>query len=260
MKSNRIMWGIVSLVVLMTIAVTVGTMDSRSEGKSTAQSQPTPPPDNAGYEDLSKYVIAEYDAPLPENAVKREKRKAKNQRYDGQYWVVKNPHPDDGGVGRVTEIPPPRAIPTDESALVIIGEVVNASAHLSNDKSGVYTEFDFCVKELIKEDASNKAAQQGGCITADRAGGFVRYPNGQKVLYRNSGQDLPRVGSEYVLFLTNSEMSPNYEILTGYELKENTVSPLDREIPFDSFKDMNRLNFIRAIRDKVLRQVPKPNQ
>jgi hypothetical protein len=174
------MWGFVALVVLTTIAVTLGTLESRSQQKP----QPTPPQtNNGGYYDLTQYAIVDYDAPEPASAKEREERRLKSQRYDGQHWVMSNPHPDDGGVSRYDEDIPPLMIPAAESDLVITGEVVGAAAFLSNDKKSVYTEFNVCIEETLKDDASNKMVK-GTCITADREGGYIRYPNGQKIIYR----------------------------------------------------------------------------
>lgn len=258
MKSNRIMWGLTSLVVLITVAVTLGTMDSRSHETLIGHSLATPTP-GGGYEDLSKYAVVDYDASLPANAKDREKRTLANQRYDREEWVLTNPHPDTGMVGRFDEdeTPPPELIPDDESDLVIVGEIVNVSAHLSNDKSGIYSEFTIRVNQILKNDVS-KQIGQGESVNADRAGGFVRYPNGQKVLYRHSELGLPRVGSEYVFFLTNDKRSPNYGILTLYEIRDNGLIQLDPERRFDEFKGANKLIFIEAIRNKIGRS-SQPN-
>jgi len=244
MKNNRIIWGLVSLVVLITIAVSLGTMSSYSQ-QDTAKEQ-----DNKGYEDLSKYAVVDYDAPELKNAAEREKRKLKNKRYDGQDWVHGNPHTDTGGVGRYDEVIPTPLFPTKESDLVVVGKISNVSAHLSNDKFGVYSEFTIRVDQILKNDDSKKI-EQGDSVTADRAGGFVRYPNGQKVIYRLNERALPHDGNEYVFFLTSDKQSPNYEILTLYELKDASVVQLDHGHRFDAFKNAGKQKFIKVIRDKI---------
>lgn len=244
MKSNRIIWGLVALVVLITIAVSFGTKNSHSQqGNSNKQ-------DNKGYEDLSKYAVVDYDAPEPTNATEREERKLKNKRYDNQDWVLKNPHPDDSGVGRYDEQTPPPLIPADESNLVIVGKIVKVTAHLSNDKLSVYSEFTIRVEQILKNDVSREVKQEE-FIIADRAGGYVRYPNGQKVLYRLSERGLPKVGSEYVFFLTSDKQNPNYEILTLYGLKDARIIQLDYGRKFDDFKNASKQNFIEAVRNKI---------
>ncbi len=263
MRNNRIIWGLVALVVLTTIAISLGTMSSHSQ-QDTSKKQDNKGQeknqDRKGYEDVSKYPIVDYNAPESENDVEREERKLKNKRYDNKGFVKKNPHPDTGGVGLIDEIPPPPAIPSAESDLVIVGKILDVKASLSNDKRGIYSEYTVRVEEILKGNGSNKVAP-GKEITIDRAGGSVIYPNGQKVFYRVSGKNLPLVGSEYVLFLTNDKQSPNYEILTGYELKDSRVNPLDTGGRFDDFKGTGKLNFIEAIRNKISESSqPEKNQ
>lgn len=131
-----------------------------------------------------------------------------------------------------------------------MGEVVSANAHLSNDKLGIYSEFEVRTEQIIKNDATNNVVP-GKSVFVDRIGGYVHYSNGQKVLYRIAGKDLPRVGSRYVLFLTKDKRSPNYKILTGYEFKADSIIPLDFEIAFNDFKGIGELNFLKAIHAKI---------
>lgn len=244
MKSNRFIWGLTVILVLITIAVSFAPISSFSQ-KETKKEQV-----NNGFEDLSKYPIVDYNAPLPLSAVEREERILKNKRYDNQHWVLKNPHPEDSGVGRVDEVPSPPVIPTFESDLIIVGEIINANAYLSNDKTGVYSEYIVKVENVIKGDDSNKAISES-FIIADRSGGCVRYPKGQKVYYQKLGEVLPWVGSRYVLFFISDKQSPNYIILTGYELKGGKAVPLDDAPPFRDLPEISESNFIEAIRDKI---------
>lgn len=244
MQNNRIIWGLVSLIVLITIVVSFGTKSGHSQ-KDTSIKQ-----DSRVTDPLSKYAFTDYNAPETGNVKEREERRLKNSRYDNQYWVLKNPHPETGGVGRYDEILPLPLFPFDESDLVIVGRIVNVSAHLSNDKSGVYSEFIIRLEEILKSDAS-KSIQPGEFITADRKGGGVRYPNGQRVIYEHSEHGLLFAGNEYLLFLKCDEKSPNYEILIGYELKEGGVKRLDEGRRFDEFKGMGKQKFLEVIRDKI---------
>ncbi|HEX8251237.1 MAG TPA: hypothetical protein VF599_23900, partial [Pyrinomonadaceae bacterium] len=152
MKNNRIIWGLVALVALITIAVSLGTINSHS------QQETSPQQDKKGSEEWSKYPIVDYDAPEPANATEREERKLKNKRYDNQGLVLKNPHPDDSGVDVIDEIPPPPHIPTAESDLIIVGKILDGKAYLSNDKRGIYSEYTIRVREILKGDVSDKSA------------------------------------------------------------------------------------------------------
>lgn len=255
MKKNRMMWGFVLLVVLTTIAVTVCTMDSHSQQKP----QPTPnQPTNNGHDDLTKYAIVDYDAPEPLNDKEREERRLKSRRYDGQHWVGANLHPDDGKVGRYDEDIPPLMIPAAESDLIIIGEIMSANAYLSVDKRNVYTEFSVCIEEILKEDVSNRMVK-GTCLMVDREGGYVRFPNGQKVLYKKTTRDLPGAGRKYVLFLTSDKKTPTYAILTGYQLTESAFIPLDRDNRRGDFTGTDGPALLIAIRNDISKSLKTKN-
>lgn len=254
MLSNKKMSILVLVIVVFTI--TFSFISLRSQG------QDDPNRTNQNKRDWSKwkehrakyesqFPVANYDAPELENLQEREKRKKKNNRYDNsRLSVIKNPDIDSSEIELVDERPLPLAIPTAESELAVIGEIINAEAYLSNNKAGIYSEFTIRVDEVLKNDVSNKLTQ-GSSITVDRPGGFVKYPNGPKVLYSVSGKGMPHTGNRYVLFLTKPDQSLNYYILTGYELKENKVNPLDNASRFEHFKGMSETDFIKTIRETL---------
>jgi hypothetical protein len=260
MKSNRMIWVVATLVVSATMAITFGTRDSRSQEKNQGQVQSTP--ENNGYKDRSRFAVVDYDEPLPTDVKECQKRKLANGRYDGMGWVFKKPYPDDSGSGLEDEKDPPSLVPVTESDFIVVGQITESHAHLSNDKLGVYTEFSIQVKRILKEDAAKKIVLDES-ITADREGGYVRYPNGQKIFYENSNRSLPQLGKEYVFFLTSDKQSPSYNILTLYELKESGITRLDYVQNIDDFKDRyknaTKATFIEAIRNKSLQlsQPPK---
>lgn len=90
-------------------------------------------------------------------------------------------------------------------------------------------------------------------VIADREGGVVVYPNGQRVRYGNSDRGLPLLGTKYLFFLTKDYLRPNYEILTSYDLSGNRVYPMETGHPFDEFKDATKTTFIEIVRNKLRR-------
>lgn len=116
------------------------------------------------------------------------------------------------------------AIPVKESELIIIGSVLEAAAHLSNNKKTVYSEFLIQVDEVLKDTTGN--TKKEGFVTVDREGGFVEYINGLRRLHHIAGLLMPQVGRKNILFLKNPEKGPNFEIINGYELKEDGVRVL----------------------------------
>jgi hypothetical protein len=242
------MWAIVALVVMTTVAVTVGTLSSHSQSTSSVKPQQTVPENPFG--DLRKFPIAKYNAPEPANAAEREDRRIKGKRHDAKLPVTKVPAPD-----AIAEIssdaePIPKAIPADESSLVAVGTITEAEAFLSNEKKGIYSEYTIRIQTILKEDPRKKL-KPDDTVTADRSGGVVEYPNGQLVLYRNSWQALPEVGARYLLFLgTDDDKNPNYRILTAYQLKDGNIAALDYVQQFKDFDGTSETDFIKLVQGK----------
>jgi hypothetical protein len=215
-----------------------------AKGRPTPSIDRFPGPKVRG--DQSRYPATDYDAPLPTDKVEREKRVQKSKRYDGWDWVVSHPAPETSGAGATDETPPPSAVPVDESDAIIVGRVSNAHAHLSNNKRGVYTEFEIVVDEVLK--SGKRKIRSGETSTVDRPGGIVRYPNGQTLFYVYGAIGFPQVGTTVVLFLTTDGQSPNYQVLTGYELNDAGAWALDYLGPD---LGLSASQLLQIIRDKV---------
>lgn len=249
MKSNRIIWGIVLLVVLTTIVVSFGTLDSHSQQKSINQSQPTPTPDS-GFGDLTKYAVVDYYAPETGTAAEREERRVKNKRYDVSIPVVKEPHQETVAISISDLEPLSPAIPIAESRLIVVGQILNSTAFLSNEKKGIYSEYCLQIQRILKEDRRKKI-QTDEYITIDRAGGIVRYPSGQKILYSVDWQRLPEPNGRYLFFLINDDdQNPNYKILTAYQLKNDKVMALDNHPDFREYNGKGETDFIKLVLGK----------
>jgi hypothetical protein len=251
MKSNRIIWGIVSIVVLFTVAVSFGPFKSSGQNAILQLKETptlTPTPELKDTRDLSMYGSVNYSA-APENASSA--RFSANKRYDDQDWVYKSVHPVTGGVGRIMEDPPPPLYPVDESELVATGEVTSVKAFLSNDRGCVYTEFSIGIDELLKNNESGKETPKK--VTADREGGVVIYPNGQRVLYGSSDRSVPQLGRKYLFFLRKSGSSPNYEVIASYDITGDRIYPMESGRDYDEFRRLDKTSFLETARNKVIR-------
>lgn len=254
MNKNRVMWIVVFIVVTITIATSIRTSRSQNQEIQLQQKQDGISQDKRDFrmkdrkEYEAQFPIADYDEPETSNLEERQKRKEKSKRYDNHSLVVvKNPGSGYVEGQLVDEKPPTPAIPTAESKAVIIGEVLDAKAHLSSNKQGIYSEFTVRVDEILKNNDSQKIVQ-GSSIIADREGGSVRYSDGQKILYTVSGKGMPRIGKRVVLFLTQSDQSSNYYILAGYEFKEGKVYSIDGGLQFRKFEGLNETDFMTTLR------------
>lgn len=185
------------------------------------------------------------------------KRDARNKRYDKQGTVVEPP-PQAGGrkistkSSYIARLP---ALPIALSDAIIIGEVTDAQAHLSDDKSGVYTETTVKVDLVIKNN-SNVPINNAETIEAHRSGGRVRFPSGKVFEYSVHRQGIPETGRRYLLFLKYHPQGESFGIITGYELRAGRVFLLDGEgdspkaslLPqFARFKNMDESAFLSEL-------------
>lgn len=187
-------------------------------------------------ERLNKRPLTHYDAPEPADPGERVKRNAKNKSYNDRHarggnklrWTELAIMHTDWGFGLNT------TLPVEQSNAMVIGEVLKTRAFVSEDKTRVYSEFIIRVDEILKND-SNEPITLTEQISTERLGGRVRFPQGQISTYIVALQGAPEVGRKYVLFLgfnkheagSRSPLDMNRHILTGYELSEGRVIPLD---------------------------------
>lgn len=228
---NRIFLG---LIVSLTLILTSGVAAWRSQ----RDGRQSPPEGKKIPEALERHPIVDYEATEPGDQSERAKRRAKSATYNDPGGAKTNPSEyvvrasrNDWELGLVS------TLPVAQSSAVIVGEVVAAEAHLSEDKANVYSEFSVRVEEVIKNDPAEPISASD-VVVAERQGGRVRLPNGRISGYYISGQTPPQVGRRYVLFLgfnkydaSNRKLTAQREmsrhILTGYEFKGGKVFPLD---------------------------------
>lgn len=207
----------------------------------------------------ANHTPADYAASEPADPQKRAQRRARGKRYDRQAWV-KEPSPTTGDAGRydrwMHRVP---SFPVATSDAVVIGEITDAQAYLSTDKTGVYTEFNVRVDEVLKGN-NTSSLTLGSPLAAQREGGRVRFPSGRIQRYKPHFQGTPRVGSRYVLFLKRNDDEQSYFIWTGYELRAGRVHPLDgvdlpggaTELPqFAAYKDTDEAAFMSDLRAAI---------
>lgn len=230
------------LLVLAALAVSGGAALRSRSGLHSSRQRP---------EDKSSYPIADADAPDPTDAKKILKRKAKNKKYREYHKHVGS------GVVRAVEIyhwPPGfPTLPVAQSDAVIIGEVTDASAYLTEDKSSVYSEFTVCVEEILKNDQPPLAV--GESVTLDRPGGRVRYSNGRISQFSLAGFGMPLVGGRYVFFI-KGDTEEDYQMITAYEIRNGRIYPLDKTTSSDTEFEIHANADERQFLDK-LRQLSR---
>ena len=179
------------------------------------------------------YPIVDYHASLPVDAEARSKRERANRSYDRKSVVSKAP------VGTEVlimndfwnELP---ALPVYGSNAVVMGNVSEAQAFLSNDKTGTYSEFTVQIEKVFKDD-KDAPLSLGSAVKVDRLGARVRHSSNRTVWYHVPGLSMPQPGKKYVFFLRRNTDTENYLILTAYELRSGRVYPLDGSQGSSSF-------------------------
>jgi hypothetical protein len=185
----------------------------------------------------------------------RAKQKVKASRYDRQSsqviqegYMIEGRKWSSGWSRNLT------ALPFAQSDVVLIGTVMSSKAHLSNDKTGIYSEFEVQVEETLK-DALKDSTDLGTTVCLERFGGAVRFPSGVIQKYETTGQGMPSLGERYLFFLKRMNKS-DFSIVTGYELDGEVVTPLDGAVveegngayPFDRFQDSAVASFLQTVR------------
>ena len=224
-------------------------------GQEQASNESAPPGKQLQREEIeSQFPAAELEAPEPTDPEERARRRKKSARYDKHNFV--NPH-DGSGRGTETELVSEwdlglPAIPSSRSDVIAVGNVTDARAYLSNDKTGIYSEFKVTVEEVLKNSAAAPLLVND-FICVERIGGAVRYPSKGKYLYRVAGQGMPLVGKRYVFFLKANELAQTFDVITAYESRGDKVFPLDSAQQFDAYKGMDWAIFVGVLRGAIAR-------
>lgn len=230
-----------SLLVLLTLAFFVAKTRSSNVFIANAQKQTA----MERYLEVRRtFPLVDYgDEPEPSDPVKRTAARERQKRRDTIREVMTTPHPEDAEISLIGEGGVElSALPVDKSDLIVVGNVLSAETHLSGNKKNVVSEFIVHVEKVYKP-----VAAAGSSITVERFGGNVRYPNGQTVLYRWAGTSMPKIGGGYVFFLESITESDDYTILTGYELREKAVYPLDASPQFEALRGMETSAFLKRL-------------
>ena len=244
--------GVLLLLTAITVAVitTITTLYGQSQVNDKAAS-PANQPQKTELDD--RLPVLDLRSPQPDDPVGPERRRKRNARYDNSSLVRKDDsYGNHYGVTSSSEweweLSP---LPAPQSEVILVGRVVGAGrAHLSNDKTGIYSEFPVTIEEVFKN-ASSSPLEAGGRVDVQRIGGVVHYPNGRKFPYRIGGQNMPINGLRYVFFLKSAGAEQAYEVVAAFELREGTVFPLDTPDLFDPYKDMEQARFFEQLRNAV---------
>lgn len=266
-KSNtRIFILVLGVLIVLTGAVLFSAGGSRVAGLAVAQrsqsnvSSPQQPDTlqrnqqdaaRRRQELQARIPTTDYDSPEPTNSAEKAKRRQRNKHYDGKHLVMTNP--SDSGTATTVDsevffnLP---ALPVTESDVILTADVLSSEgAHLSNDKGGVYSEFNAQIDVVFKGTVST--LPQTKLISVSRQGGVVRYPSGHTERYEIAHQNMPAIGKRYLFFLKATDDTQAYEIVTGYEIGPEHVLPLDWGRQFESLRGTDSVAFLNTVREAI---------
>lgn len=235
----------VAALLLVTAAVGVGAATSVIR----RQNHPAHPIKTREQVDKDQWPTVDYDSPSSQKLSKTT-GKTRKSRYEQSPMRV-NPLDESESTSIThgeTDLLP--ALPVAQSDVVLVGQVVEAKSYLSEDKTGVYSEFTIQIGEMLKDNGESQITP-GSSLAAQRAGGQVRFPSGRSHLYSVSKERMPQVGRRYLFFLTRQEEGKTFQILTGYELNNGVASPLDRHEQFRGLQGKEESSLLDEIRELI---------
>jgi hypothetical protein len=222
------------LLALVCSAASWGQTTAPSGAAQTKQAKPDEP-----LRRPSKHsgdpIVGEFAA-TPESAPEHEKRKQREDRY-GDFLPQPLADPGQSETSNLTFVDyvklgpssDPPGIPASESTAVVVGTVLGGKCFTNAAHTFVYTVYLVKIDLVLKPDRSANL-EDGGVVTASRPGGTIHFPSGHLTNVLNFGHGMPKIGTQYVLFLWRSIPNlPEYEIVidSGYELNNGRAYPLD---------------------------------
>lgn len=168
-----------------------------------------------------------------------------------------------------TSEPDEPAIPAAKSDVIAIGEVNGAQAFLTNDKTAIYSEFTIALQDILKSNSTEQLFP-GSSVVVTRTGGRMRLPSGKVLIRGIDGQQMPQTGRRYLFFLRRNESTQDYSIITGYEINNQQVLPLDgisakgasipRLAAYQQYKGTPVADFLRAVQEAISQKTDEIRQ
>ena len=103
--------------------------------------------------DFSRFPIVDFHDPEPLDANEWNVRKAKGRRHNNKYLGQISEDTFQIFSSKDWDVRLP-ALPVERSAAIVIGKVTSARAHLTPDKTGIYSEFRVAIDAVVKNDAA----------------------------------------------------------------------------------------------------------
>jgi hypothetical protein len=237
----------IMLLIFLCGSLLAATVTPRSQNPND-HNAPRQPNKKRNQVDVSKWPATDYDSSDTVDERSKRIRETRGKNFNKSRFEVNPASVSDNYVLTHSDTDLLPALPKLQSDVVVVGDVVDARAYLSNDKTGVYSEFGVLVTEIIKNFAEQPLSANDS-IKVLREGGRVRLPSGRVQLYSISKENMPEAQQQYVFFLRHLDEGQGFKLLTGYALKNGKVFPLDEQSQFDAFKGADETEFLNKVRE-----------
>ena len=147
-----------------------------------------------------------------------------------------------------------QALPVGQCDSIVVGVIADAHAYFPAQHNVVYSEFKVQVQQVLK---GTQSISVGNVIDAERHGGRILMPSGQIVVDGTFGHTLPQTAGRYLLFLRQEPEAQDFLIVTGYELRNGKVFPMDgneanHPLPqFETYRGMTESEFLSKITSEI---------
>lgn len=239
--NRRLFWIFGSVLAMVMVLITLNSALPLQQNQQTTKTK----------------TIVENDSPIvdfqqapPTDEREQTKRRLRGAKHDKSLWNVDPTDRSDNTV--IVDFVDPNlpALPFTKSTTVVVGSITAAKAYLSNDLTGVYSEFVLRVEEVIKSDPQVPVIH--GCtVEVVREGGRVRFPSGHVHLYKISELEMPHVGARYLFFLTDGNQNDSFPILTAYKLHAGKIIPLDNLRQPQIYQNVDEITFLNEVLTKA---------
>jgi len=205
----------------------------------------------------NRFPIADSSEPQLSDPQERTKRLKRSKKYNTDKVINVDPQMVESALiyNWPADFSP---IPVSASNVIVVGTIAEAKAHLSEDKNSVYSEFLVMLNEVLKND-TGLSLEAGVSVTLERKGGRVRYPSGHISWFYVAGQGLPLPNAQYVLFLGTTDEERLFDILTGYQIIDGRIEPLDYSpgvVHFERYSGADATAFLKQIRVSLASSQP----
>src|SRR5436309_4654336 len=124
-------------------------------------------PQQAEEIDASRFPVADSTTVLPADPSERAKREAISRKYNSRHVSPQITESTDKVFLSLDWDVGLPALPVGKSSSVIIGEITKAEAHMSEDKTAIYSEFAVRIESILKNDTKSSLTV-GSLVSVER--------------------------------------------------------------------------------------------